>query len=325
MLIPATTGGGRKVVTVTPNPALDITYRVPVIHPGHSHRVDPPLQRAGGKGLNVARVASQTGSPVLAIAPVGGATGDLFRAELNESGVPHLLVPAAAETRRSIAFVDETTNETTIFNERGEQQPLQTWDEILAAVKHAISQDEAAVLVGSGSLPQNAPETFYRDLVAHARRRMPVIIDTSGRPLLEAARAGADLLKPNHHELIEATGERHLPTAARRLLQLGAGTVLVSAGEKGMLAFSSEHPATHWAASLPRRLSGNPTGAGDATVAAAAVLTAAGKSDLPTLLRAMTAWGAAAVLTPGAGEIAPSYRALEEEVLVTHQKDTACL
>lgn len=321
---PVTAPDGRKIVTVTPNPALDITYLVSALRPGHSHRVAPPLQRAGGKGLNVARVARQTGSAVLAIAPVGGATGTLLRTELVHSGLPHMLIQANTETRRSIAFVDETHHETSIFNERGEELASRVWEEILAAVDGVLENKEAAVLVGSGSLPHNAPVSFYRDLTSLARRHLvPVIVDTSGPPMLEAARAGADLLKPNHHELSEATGESHLPTAARRLLQLGARIVLVSAGEKGMFAFTRDEPDTHWTASPRRTLTGNPTGAGDAAVAAAAACLGAG-ADLPTLLRTAAAWGAAAVLTRGAGEIAASYADLEKEVLVTQQKDTAC-
>lgn len=323
-MISSTARDGRKIVTVTPNPALDITYGLPAIHLGQTHRVDAPLQRAGGKGLNVARVAHQTGSAVLAIAPVGGATGALFRAELEQSGLPHLLIPASRETRRSIAFVDEEHHQTSIFNERGEELPSAIWDEILAAVEAVLERKEASVLAASGSLPPNAPGSFYQDMIALAHHhKVPVIVDTSGPPLLDAAKAGADLLKPNQQELIEATGEPHLPTAARRLLQLGARTIIVSTGEKGMLAFTRDQPEAHWAASPNRTLTGNPTGAGDAAVAAAAVCLSDG-ADLPTLLRTASAWGSAAVLTTGAGEIAANYSDLQKEVLVTLQKDIPC-
>src|SRR3954449_6470576 len=98
--------GNKVVLTVTPNPAVDVTYTVPGIHLGASHRVPAPLNRAGGKGLNVSRVAHQQGVPTLAIATVGGVTGELLRADLQTATIPHLLVPVAPETRRTIAFVD---------------------------------------------------------------------------------------------------------------------------------------------------------------------------------------------------------------------------
>ena len=93
-----------RIITVTPNPAVDMTYTVHGITEGSSHRVPTPLSRAGGKGINVARVTHQLGYPVLAIAPTGGAAGQTLAAELWTSGVPHTLVGVAAETRRSIAL-----------------------------------------------------------------------------------------------------------------------------------------------------------------------------------------------------------------------------
>jgi len=64
-------------------------------------------------------------------------------------------------------------------------------------------------------------------------------------------------------------------------------------------------------ARLPAPLSGNATGAGDAAVAAVARLLAGGVEDPAALLQRATAWSAAAVLAPLAGEVHPSYSELE--------------
>jgi 1-phosphofructokinase family hexose kinase len=328
----------RRIVTVTANPAVDMTYHVDGIHPGETHRVSAPLERAGGKGLNVARVAHQLGHPVLAVAPVGGATGTVFRNELEASGVPHSLVPVAASTRRSIAFVDTARDLTSIFNETGHPLEASDWQALNAAVVQALDSGggtpRCGVLVGSGSLPAHAPENFYPDLVALAHKYgVPAVIDTSGRQMLAAARAGADLLKPNHQELMEATGEGDLRRAARHLLDLGARMVLVSSGAEGMYAFTAGTPGTIWKARLARPLAGNPTGAGDAAVAAAAVALAAdalgpgssdpGRRDPEQILRAATAWSAAAVLMPAAGEISPRHPELARNLIITHEENTA--
>ncbi|MGB4137800.1 MAG: PfkB family carbohydrate kinase, partial [Microbacterium sp.] len=71
-------------------------------------------------------------------------------------------------------------------------------------------------------------------------------------------------------------------------------------------------------ARLPEPLAGNPTGAGDAAVAAAAVLLAEGVRDPETIVRRAVAWSASAVLMPLAGEIDPSWPDLERAVVVTH-------
>ncbi|WP_426302714.1 1-phosphofructokinase family hexose kinase [Arthrobacter sp. R-11] len=311
----------KRIVTVTPNPAVDLSYHVAGIHPGASHRVPAPLSRAGGKGLNVARVAHQLGHPVLALAPYGGSSGAEFAAELESSGVPHALVPVAGPTRRSIALVDTVGGETSIFNEEGNPLRSSEWQALAAVVVDALSaQDEDApgVLAASGSLPPGAPADFYPALVRLAHDAgIPAIVDTSGSGILAAAEAGADLLKPNHHELEEATGETDLAAGAWRLIDLGAKTVLVSAGADGMLAFSHATPDGYWRARLPEALSGNPTGAGDAAVAAAATALAAGVTDTRVILRRATAWSAAAVLMPAAGEISPRYAELEEQLIIS--------
>ncbi|MGG5172082.1 1-phosphofructokinase family hexose kinase [Pseudarthrobacter sp. J1738] len=312
-----------RVVTVTPNPAVDTTYQVAAIVRGASHRVPGPLVHAGGKGLNVARVAHQLGFPVLAIAPVGGIAGAEFSEELSASTVPHQLIPVAASTRRSIALVDANDGETSIFNEAGNPLTVDEWQKLAAAVVDSLSDEihPAGVLVGSGSLPSGAPADFYPALVALGHNAgVPVIVDTSGPGILAAARAGADLLKPNHHELIEAMGLEDLPSAAWELIKLGARMVLVSAGAEGMMAFSAEHPGKYWTARLPEPLSGNPTGAGDAAVSATAVALAQGVRDPAEILRRATSWSAAAVLMPGAGEISARFRELEKLLILTEKE-----
>ncbi|AIY03764.1 MULTISPECIES: 1-phosphofructokinase family hexose kinase [Arthrobacter] len=314
------------VLTVTPNPAVDVTYTVAGIHLGSSHRVPTPLYRAGGKGLNVSRVAHQLGHPTLAIATVGGPSGEQFRDDVADSGMLHHLVPVAAATRRTVALVDTAAeNTTSIFNEAGPALSAAEWQALAAAVVDNLAGVQTSdgvrrpgVLVGSGSLPEQAPADFYPALVALAHAAgVPAIIDTSGAGILAAARAGADLLKPNNHELMEAVGENDLVAAARKLMDLGAKRVLVSVGEEGMLAFSADMPGTYIQAQLPAPLSGNPTGAGDAAVSAAAVALANGTTDLREILRQATSWSAAAVLMPGAGEISPRHAELAQQLILS--------
>jgi len=305
----------RTVLTVTPNPALDETYLVRKLIPGSTHRVRPPLSRAGGKGLNSARVVHQLGYPALAVAPLGGQAGEACRAELVSAGVPHRLVEAAAPTRRSMAFVDEENSLTSIFNETGHPLRPEEWENLFQVLEHEVPQ--AACVVGAGSLPPEAPADFFARLVRLSERAgLPCIIDTTGPGLLEAAAAGAFVLKPNREELLEATQRPDTAAGAEMLLAAGAQNVLVSNGAEGMSLFSAGAPRTFLAASLGRSLPGNPTGAGDAAVAALAVLLASGESAPEKLLRAATAWSAAAVLMPAAGEISPLHAGFAEEVQI---------
>lgn len=302
------------ILTVTPNPALDLTWHIDRLVEGDTHRADAGVARAGGKGLNVARVAYSEGADALAVTTTGGRVGEEFAAELRASGVPHALVSVAAETRRSIAVVDETAGDTTVINERGINPTDSEWADLLAEVVERLPT--ARVLVVSGSVPPGAPESLVPMLIAVGKDAgIPVIADTSGPALLRAADAGADVLKPNAAELVDATGITDPVEGARSLIARGVGLVLLSLGADGMLAVTASD-LVH--ARLDEPLAGNPTGAGDAGVAACAVLYAEGERDPEQILRRATAWSAAAVLAPLAGDISPRWRELEQQLRVSH-------
>ncbi|GAA2872240.1 1-phosphofructokinase family hexose kinase [Microbacterium arabinogalactanolyticum] len=354
------------IITVTPNPALDLTWHVAALEIGGVHRADAGKSRAGGKGLNVARVAHAQGASAVAITTSGGATGAEFAAELDASGVPHVLVPVTASTRRSIALVDEALGDTTIVNERGEAPTDVEWTALKDAVARALARVSASdaradglgdaagpdaggqdVLVISGSLPPGTPDDLLPSLIRLGRDAgAAVIVDTSGPAMLTAADAGASVLKPNQHELRDATGLDDPIEGARELLRRGVELVLLSLGADGMLAVSAapseprasgtpgeerEHdgelradaaPVSILHARLDTALAGNPTGAGDAGVAACAVLMDAGNHDPEAILRRATAWSAAAVLMPLAGDIHPSWPELEHALTVTARPDS---
>src|SRR4051812_49223324 len=70
--------GMRMIVTLTMNPALDITTSADHVRPTDKIRCRAARYDAGGGGINVARVASVLGASVSAVFPVGGPTGDLL-------------------------------------------------------------------------------------------------------------------------------------------------------------------------------------------------------------------------------------------------------
>lgn len=302
------------IVTVTPNPAIDMTYHVDSFDHGKTLRVPAASVRAGGKGVNVARVVRQTGGTVLAVTTTGGDTGCELASDLAESGLDHRLVSVDAPTRRSIAIVDAAQRDTTIMNEFGSALTSEERTTLMAVIADSLAS--ASCLVGAGSLPPGMPDTFYADLVTLGHsRNLPVVIDAVGTALLRAAEARADVVKPNRSELSATTGTDDPIEGAHRLIDAGAGIVIVSLGAEGMLAVDSREGATLHAR-LPRALDGNPTGAGDASVAALSTVLASKNHTLQAMLRRATAWSAAAVLMPVAGSIADNYRELEQLLTV---------
>ncbi|GAB2616669.1 1-phosphofructokinase family hexose kinase [Pseudactinotalea suaedae] len=289
------------IVTLTPNPALDLTYHLDTLDVGASQRVPPAQQRAGGKGINVARVLHGQGRATHVVAPVGGSTGGLVRADLVASGLPHTLLEVGLDTRRTLALVTPTA--TTNLNESGLPLAAEQWDGLAELTAAALGvRGSASVLVCSGSLPQDAPPDAISRMVgvAHAAGARCIVDTSSGRHLLAAAGAGADVLKPNHHELLAVVGGTDVLAAARALARHGGSVVYASLGAAGLLRVPAEGEVLH--ARLSRSLTGNTTGAGDAAVAAIAASLASGAGPEDTL-RLATAWSGAAVLHPLAGSI----------------------
>ena len=95
------------IITLTPNPAIDITYAVPTVTLGESHRVDEVHERAGGKGVNVASVLTGQGRHAVAVAQVGSDELAAFATDLSDRGLSHRLVESPCRTRRSVAVVDD--------------------------------------------------------------------------------------------------------------------------------------------------------------------------------------------------------------------------
>ncbi|OIJ94170.1 1-phosphofructokinase family hexose kinase [Streptomyces colonosanans] len=290
------------IVTVTPNPALDITYTVPGFRLHTTHRVAEVAAQAGGKGINVARVLHALGRRTTAVLPLGGATGAAVEADLVRSGIPHLCVPIDGETRRTVAVAD--TTDTTMLNEAGPEVGAAEWAALRGRVRDLLP--EARVLVVSGSLPRGLPEDACADLVRLARDRgVPVILDADGPVLRAGLAARPTVVKPNAAELLAATGIQDPAGAATALLAAGAEAVVASFGPDGLLAATPEGCLR---ARPPERVAGNTAGAGDAVVAALAAGLADGAA-WSDMLGDAVALSAATVLAPRAGVFDPdAYR-----------------
>jgi 1-phosphofructokinase family hexose kinase len=289
------------IVTVTLNAALDVTYAVAQLHPGGSHRVTSVVETAGGKGVNVASVLSKLGLPVVATGIVGGSAGSRIRADLDSRAVGHDFADCAAESRRTLTVVSGQEAVATAFNEPGPLVSTREWQGFLTHLGRLVRHTSAAVVVASGSLPCGLPGDAYAqllELVHGAGCR--TVLDTSGEALAVALAARPEFVKPNRDELLEVTGAGDLVAGAAALRRMGARNVLASAGADGMLLVGESGPAL--AGRVDAALRGNPTGAGDAAVAAVAAGLAAQTSWRDVLTDAL-AWSAAAVLAPVAGRV----------------------
>jgi tagatose 6-phosphate kinase len=287
------------ILTLTLNAALDVSYEVDALVPGASHRVRAVRQRAGGKGINVARILHAAGYPVRVGGFAGGASGDVVRTELTALGMPETLLTIAAESRRTVSVVSRATGEATLLNEPGPLVTDAEWQRMLATTRQLATS--VRVIVMCGSLPPGVPPDAYAQLVAAARAAGAVsIVDADGAALAAALPAGPDVVMPNAAELTAASGIEERRAAIERLRTLGAAAVVATFGAEGLTA---DTPLGSWRGWLSQPLVAvNPTGAGDACAAAVA----AGlfrDASWPELLKDAVAWSAASVTSPVAGEV----------------------
>ncbi len=287
------------ILTVTPNPSLDRTLRVPVVEVGEVLRATSTRVDAGGKGINVSRALCAQGATTQAVFPVGGADGAQLVTLLAASALAVEPVNVGAATRSNVTLVDDS-GATTKINAAGEPLTAGEVEALLGAVRSAVAVTGATTVVGAGSLPDGVDIDFYvrlGQLCAAAGARL--VLDTSGEPLVQAVKAGAPhLVKPNEKELAELVGHDlrtvgEVVVAAREVIAQGAAEVLVSLGPHGALLVSATQS---WWAGGTALVPMSTVGAGDVTLAG---YLHDGDAAPAERLRTAVAWGRAAVRLPG--------------------------
>jgi tagatose 6-phosphate kinase len=189
------------ILTVTLNAAIDLTYTVDALIPHAVHRVRSVHSRAGGKGINVARVIAKLGHDVAVTGLSGGLIGAEIHSDLTVTGLRDELVTIKANSRRTVTVVAE--GDATLFNEPGPVVLESEWDAFCGRFAHLAG--DATVVVCSGSLPPGVPISAYALLcrIAHDCGT-PAVVDAEGAALRAAVAARPDVVKPNAAELTKS-------------------------------------------------------------------------------------------------------------------------
>jgi 6-phosphofructokinase 2 len=290
------------ILTVTMNPAIDVSTATDRVLDTHKLRCSTPQRHAGGGGVNVARVVQRLGGDCLALYPAGGSTGQLLRQLLDQEQVRSLCVDIAGETRENFTVGETSSGREFRFVLPGPPLTPAQWQACLAHVTGLAPAPRYLVL--SGSLPPGVPVDFYARLVRLARERgTRVVLDSSGPALAAALGPGVYLVKPSLRELRDLTGqplasEPEWRAAAQDMVARGqAEMVALSLGDQGALLVSAEGSWRAPGLPVPVR---SATGAGDSFVGAM-VWALSHDADRLQALRYGVAAGSAALLSSGTG------------------------
>jgi 6-phosphofructokinase 2 len=179
-----------NILTVTLNPALDISTTVDNVVPEEKLRCEEPVLEAGGGGINVARAIGAMGGRAHAFVAISGYHGQQFLDILRQEPLIPEVFHTHGETRQSLAVIDRGTGEQFRFVMPGPSWSPEQAEDALGAIARVTPQRGYVVL--SGSQPPGVPLHFPTQLAAqmqdHSAR---LILDTSGKPLKALLNVGS--------------------------------------------------------------------------------------------------------------------------------------
>ncbi len=256
------------ITALSLSPAVDKIYFVENFEAGNLYRVKDVYKSAGGKGINVSRVACILGEDVTTMGFKAGSTGNWLEDKLIEVGAKTFFVEVEGESRTNSNVIDKATGKETELLEIG---PCISPEQARIFVdKFTEMLEHTSVLVCSGGLPNGIPADFYRQLLNVASQKgVPAILDTSNEVLFEGIKARPYLIKPNLRELSAFAG-KNLKTledvihASMDIIAVGVRVVVTSMGSEGALLVTSD---TIIRAYAPEIQVVNTIGSGDSMVA----------------------------------------------------------
>lgn len=287
------------IVTVTMNPAIDVSCSVGHVVAERKLRCSQPQFEPGGGGINVAHAIHELGGKAVALWTCGGPNGLLLRQLLDSYGIAHEPVPIDEMTRQNLTVYEESSGHQYRFGMPGPNVTEAEGQRCLDRLGRLEPSPDYLVL--SGSLPPTLNDDFYAQVARHWSSKSRVIVDSSGGALQRALDAGLYLIKPNLPELGQLVGspverDAEIQQAARTLIEAGqVEVVVVSLGRGGAVVVTAEFTEHVRSPTVPIK---SKVGAGDSMVAGI-VFSLAGGRPIRDAVRFGVATGAAAVMTPG--------------------------
>ncbi len=257
-----------RAVTVTLNPALDMTGSMETLHVGTVNLINKSNLNPGGKGINVAKVLAELGAEITVTGFLGEENDAPFSQLFSELNIKDCFIRVPGASRINVKLV-EKTGQVTDLNFPG----VQISEQAIAQFETGLFElaKTHSLFVIAGSLPPGVPVAKLHAWVKKlGELGVKVFFDSSQEALTEGLKATPWLVKPNDEELSHWAG-RHLTQdtelleAGEALAKTGINNVVISRGAKGVLWCKEGK----WLASNPPKMEVVSTvGAGDTLVAA---------------------------------------------------------
>jgi len=308
------------IYTVTLNPALDKEYIVPKLAPNSVLRSSSVQIDYGGKGFNVSRMLVSLGAESITTGFVGGATGKILRDGLERMGIKTDFIEVSGETRTNVSVVSSHDEQYIKVNEPGPMISQEETKKLIRKIRCLIQPGDWWVL--AGSLPPGINSDIYAQIITLINvGGAKAVLDTNGTPLELGCIAGPFLVKPNIEEAAQATGlSETTPVGLNNMIKamhhMGARNIILSAGkEKAILSTVNRQ----WVGTPPKINEKNPTGAGDAMLAAIVYILEKGDTILDAFIWGIAS-GSAASSQSGTGMASKStVEKLLKQVIINEE------
>uniref|UniRef100_A4XQD9 Phosphofructokinase n=1 Tax=Ectopseudomonas mendocina (strain ymp) TaxID=399739 RepID=A4XQD9_ECTM1 len=251
-----------RILTLTLNPALDLTLSLERLQAGTINRCHELRSHAAGKGLNVAQVLADLGHNLSVAGFLGRANATPFDSLMHKRGFHDLFVRVPGETRSNIKLA-ESDGRITDLNGPGPQVEAEHLERLQDELQPLLAGHDAVVV--AGSLPRGVTPQWFAGLLRQIKASgVPLAVDSSGEALRAALGVAPWLIKPNEEELAEVCGS-DLSAAVQSLRAQGIEHVLLSRGAAGV---DWHGPDIALRAVPPRVEVASTVGAGDSLLAA---------------------------------------------------------
>lgn len=256
------------IVSITPNPSIDISYFIDDFSVGKVHRVAKLNKVAGGKGINVAKVLNILGANVICSGFLGKNGSDFIKEGLNKFNIKNNFISVDGQTRSSLAINDPTIGTSTEIRENGPKVNDRDLNKFLSYINKL--NDNTNIFSCSGSLPQGLDENFFDELL-NATSGKQLVLDTSGqglRHIVFESKLKPTAIKPNVDEIRDLFGNKIDSMSYKDILKLNQlkniPIVIISLGKDGCVAKFYDK---FYECKVPRINAINPVGSGDASLA----------------------------------------------------------
>lgn len=227
------------IYTVTFNPSLDYVVQVEHFQGDAVNRTSEEHVYPGGKGNNVAVIASNLGMKSRALGFKAGFTGAAMEQMLQEFGCDtDFIALEEGVTRINVKVKKVKSDDEFEINGQGPRIP----DEKIRQLYEKLDALESGdVLVLSGSIPNTLPDDMYERIMERlAGTGVRISVDATKDLLMNVLKYHPFLIKPNNHELGEMFGvtlesDDEIAEYARKLQEMGARNVLVSMAGDGAI------------------------------------------------------------------------------------------